>query len=130
MDCSAPAKLCEGAEAAAEVMGIGLLSALPLFVFCNKCDRRGEAETFSRHEVEDLLRKEGKLGDSLIGVFDTSSFEAGGIAAALDSVLHKLVEDHKRRGGKIPQRPQMTEEDSGFQIEQQILQQEQEMQLG
>ena len=64
MDCTAPEKLAEAAEAVVEVMNMGALSGLPLIVFCNKCDRRGdEHETLSRQEVEAALnRKGGKWG--------------------------------------------------------------------
>ena len=97
VDCASPEKLPEAAEAAAEVMSIGALSGLPLVVFCNKCDRRrgdqgGDetgTDTLSLEEVEAALSKRRRNLGTLMGVFDTSSFEAEGIEAALDSLVQK-----------------------------------------
>ena len=98
MDCAAPEKLPEAAEAVAEVMSIGALSALPLVVFCNKCDlrRRGGrgddetgTETVTLEEVEAALNARRRNLGTLMGVFDVSSFESEGIEAALDSLVQK-----------------------------------------
>ena len=93
VDCASPEKLPEAAEAAAEVMSIGALSGLPLVVFCNKCDRpsdeTGTEDTLSLDEVEAALSKRRRNLGTLMGVFDTSSFEAEGIEAALDSLVQK-----------------------------------------
>merc|ERR1712037_1086774 len=58
IDCAAPEKLQDAAESVVEVMSIGTLSGLPLVVFCNKCDRRGDekgTKTLSLEEVEAAL---------------------------------------------------------------------------
>ena len=95
VDCAAPEKLSEAADAVAEVMSIGTLSGLPLVVFCNKCDRRRqgddetETETLSLEEVEAALSPRRKNLGTLMGVFDTSSFESEGIQVALDSLVQK-----------------------------------------
>ena len=92
VDCASPEKLPEAAEAVAEVMSIGALSGLPLVVFCNKCDRRRDetgTDNLSLEEVEAALSKRRRNLGTLMGVFDTSSFESEGIEAALDSLVHK-----------------------------------------
>ena len=95
VDCAAPEKLSEAADAVAEVMSIGTLSGLPLVVFCNKCDRRRqgddetETETLSLEEIEAALSPRRKNLGTLMGVFDTSSFESEGIQVALDSLVQK-----------------------------------------
>ena len=130
MECTAPEKLAEAAEAVVEVMNIGALSGLPLIVFCNKCDRRGdEHETLSRQEVEAALNRKGGKWGTLMGVFDTSSFESDGVEAALDSLVQKLVEQHKQRRKKPQQQPRVMEE-RPFHMEQRILEQELELELG
>ena len=132
IDCAAPEKLQDSAEAVVEVMSIGTLSGLPLVVFCNKCDRRGDekgTETLSLEEVEAALNlKRGNLG-TLMGVYDTSSFESDGIEAALDSLVQKLVEQHKQRRRRPQQQPRVMEE-RPFHMEQRIMEQELELELG
>ena len=92
VDCASPEKLPEAAEALAEVMSIGALSCLPLVVFCNKCDLRSDdsgTDTLSLEEVEAALGKRRRNLGTLMGVFDTSSFESEGIEAALDTLVQK-----------------------------------------
>ena len=73
-------------------MPIELHPSLPLVVFCNKCDlRSGETgtDTLSLEEVEAALSKRRRNLATLMGVFDTSSFESEGIEAALESLVQK-----------------------------------------